>query len=115
MRFAVLLKETDPSAWDTASQAQRDAVFEGHAAFDAALRERDALVLGEALDPASTARGVVGGVPVEGPYAETAEHLVGLYVVDLACMQEALDLVGLLSTEYHAEIRPVTVIEGYAG
>ncbi len=115
MRLLVLLNEEDPTAWERASEEQRQAVFDGHAAFDAALKDRGALVAGEALAGAADARGVRDGVVIEGPFAESAEQLVGFYLVDLDSMATALELAALLSPGYTIEVRPVTSIEGYDG
>ncbi len=115
VRFLLLLNEEDPTAWERANESQRQSVFDGHAAFDAALRERGALVVGEALAGAADSCGVRGGVVTEGPFAESAEQLVGFYLVDLDSMETALDLARLLSPGYSIEVRPVTSIEGYDG
>ncbi|WP_426246084.1 YciI family protein [Nocardioides sp. LHG3406-4] len=115
MRFLVLLNEDDPTAWERASEEQRQAVFDGHATFDAALEERGALVVAEALAGAAEARGVRDGVVTEGPFAESAEQLVGFYLVDLESMEAAVDLATLLSPGYTIEVRPVTSVEGYDG
>ncbi len=115
VRLLLLLNEEDPTAWDRATEAQRQTVFDGHASFDAALGERGALVVGEALAGAAESRGVRGGVVTEGPFAESAEQLVGLYLVDLDSMETALDLARLLSPGYTIEVRPVTSIDGYDG
>ena len=115
MRLLLLLNEDDPTAWERATESQRQLVVDGHAAFDAALRERGALVVGEALAGAAEARGVRDGVVSEGPFAESAEHLVGFYLVDVDSMETALSLALLLSPGYTIEVRPVTSVEGYDG
>ena len=112
VRLLILLNEEDPTAWERASDGQRQAVFDGHAAFDSALKERGALVVGEALAGAADARGVRAGIVTEGPFAESAEQLVGFYLVDLDSMETALELARLLSPGYTIEVRPVTSIEG---
>ena len=79
MRFLVLLSEEDPSAWDRATEADRQAVLDGHAAFDRAVRDRGgAVVAGDALAaPGRGARVRDGRVVTDGPFAETVEHLTG--------------------------------------
>lgn len=115
VKFLVLLNEDDPSAWERASDEQRQAVFDAHAAFDAALAERGAILAGEALAGVDQARGVSGGLVVEGPFAEAAEHLGGFYLVELESMEVALELAQLLPSGYDVEVRPVIAIEGYDG
>lgn len=61
---------------------------------------------------AVTLRGPDEGTVIDGPFAETKEHLLGLYVVDCAGMDEAIaiarDLRRVNKTAVY-EIRPVTL------
>lgn len=117
MKILVLMTETDPGAWDTATDEERDAVFAAHTAFDRAVRERGTIDAGEALLGVETARTLrtVGGerVVTDGPYAETAEQLGGFYLIDVADLDEAVELVRLLPAGYTVEVRPAMHIEGY--
>ena len=117
MKVLVLLAEQAPSAWERPPDAPRAHVFEQHAAFDRAARARGSLLAGEALAAASAARTLrpAGGVQTvtEGPYAETVEQLVGLYLLDVHDLDEALDLCRNLPDGYTIEARPVIDIEGY--
>jgi hypothetical protein len=120
MKFVVLMAEEDPEAWDRATQAYRDGVFERHRAFDRAVRERGEVLGGEALalpKAAVTLRPVRAGgrMVTEGPYAEVAEQLGGFYLVDLDSQETALELARLLPDSYSVEVRPVIEIEGYDG
>ena len=115
MKLLVLLNEDDPSAWDRATEEERQAVFEAHGAFDAAIAERGKMLGGEALAPPSEARGVKGQLVVDGPFAEAAEHLGGYYLVDVPSMEVALEAARLLPAGYTVELRPVVEIEGYDG
>jgi hypothetical protein len=120
MKFVVLMAEKDPDAWDRATQAYRDEVFERHRSFDRAVREHGEMLSGEALasgTQAVTLRPATGGerLVTEGPYAESAEQLGGFYLVDLDSQETALDLVRLLPESYTVELRPVIEIEGYDG
>lgn len=113
MKFLILLNEDDPSAWDTATEEERQVVFDAHAAFDAALKERGAILAGEALAPPSEARGVKDQMVVDGPFAEAAEHLGGFYLAELDSMESALEIARLLPMGYTVEVRPAVEIEGY--
>jgi hypothetical protein len=120
MKFVILMAEEDPEAWDRATQAYRDEVFERHRSFDRAVRERGEMLSGEALSlpkEAVTLRPASGGerLVTEGPYAEVAEQLGGFYLVDVDSQETALDLVRLLPEGYTVEVRPVVEIEGYDG
>ncbi|GAA5143584.1 YciI family protein [Nocardioides marinquilinus] len=117
MKFLITLAESDPDAWLTATPEEQEQVFAQHRAFDAAVEERGTLVAGAALDATSTARTVRGGpdgrVVTEGPYAETAEQVTGVYLVDLPDLETALDVVRLLPEGYVVEVRPTVALEGY--
>lgn len=115
VKLLVLLNEDDPSSWDRATDAERQAVMDHHAAFAAALRHRGSILGGEALAAATEARGVKGGLVVDGPYAESAEHLGGYYLVDVDSMETALEIACLLPPHYSVEIRPVVEIEESGG
>ena len=113
MKFLVLLSEEDPSAWEDATAAQRQAVLDGHAAFDRAVRDRGgAVVAGEALaSPGHGARVRWGRLVTEGPFAETVEHLTGFYVLDLPSIDDVVDLCRLLTWDYVVEVLPAIEIE----
>lgn len=118
MKFVVLMAEADPEAWDRATQDYRDQVFDRHRAFDRAVRDRGAMVAGEALalpKEAVTLRPGSGDerLVTEGPYAESAEQLGGFYLIEVDSQESALDLVRLLPDGYTVEVRPVIEIEGY--
>lgn len=117
MRYLVLLTDDDPGAWDRASAEERQSVMEAHTVFDKAVRAHGSILAGEALagvDSATTLR-LVDGVQtvVDGPYAETVEQLGGFYLIDVADLDQAVELCRLLPAGYTTEIRPVVEIEGY--
>jgi hypothetical protein len=64
------------------------------------------------VDGAVTLRGPGGGTVIDGPFAETKEHLLGLYVLNCADRNEAIaaaqDLRRANPTAVY-EIRPITV------
>jgi hypothetical protein len=118
VKFAVLMAEEDPEAWDRATQQYRDEVFERHRSFDKAVRERGEMLAGEALalpKEAVTLRPGSGRdrLVTEGPYAETAEQLGGFYLIDVDSLETALDLVRLLPDGYAVEVRAAIHIEGH--
>lgn len=114
MRFVLLLHE-DERVWAGADAAERAGYALRHDAFAAAVRERGAVVAGEALSTvaaATTVRRTGDGVAVtEGPFAETVEQLGGFYVVDLPDLDAVVDAVALLPP-YTVEIRPAVDVEG---
>ncbi len=116
MKYLVLLAD-DPSAWDRATEEERQSVLDAHQAFDQAVRDRGAMLAGEALtgvESATTLR-LVDGVQtvVDGPYAETVEQLGGFYLIEVGDLDTAIELCRLLPQAYTTEIRPAVEIEGY--
>ena len=95
MKYLLLLYG-DPAAEASLGPEGRAAMVEDHLRFSAMLRERGAMVLGEALEGPDKSRTVrfVGDSPVvtDGPFLEAKEALGGLYVLDCASTDEAIDL-----------------------
>lgn len=110
MKSLVLLTEADPSAWERATEAERAAIHEKHYAFSAAVSGCGAVVSGEALtgaDSARTLRTVDGSrVVTNGSYADTGEQLCGFYLIDVADLDTALELCRVLPESYTIEVRP---------
>jgi len=110
MKFALLLYG-DEAAEAALTADERRAIVEGHLAFSRMLVERDGLRFGEALAPSTEAAVVrprLRGVS-DGPFAETKEQLGGLYVVECADRDEALELARQLpvSPGLVIEVRPI--------
>jgi hypothetical protein len=110
VKFAFLLYG-DEAAESALTANERRLIVEGHLAFSKMLRERDALRFGEALAPSTTAATVRPrrrGVS-DGPFAETKEQLGGLYVVECADRDEAVELARQIpdSPGLVIEVRPI--------
>ncbi len=110
MIFALLLYG-DEAGEAALTAAERRAIVEGHIAFSTMLRARDALRFGEALAPSTEAAVVrprLRGVS-DGPFAETKEQIGGLYVVQCADRDEAIELARQIpdSPGLVIEIRPI--------
>ncbi|HET7305291.1 MAG TPA: YciI family protein [Segeticoccus sp.] len=121
LRYLVLLAEDDPSAWDRATDAERQEVFRQHAEFDRAVRGRGRMVAGEALAgvesattlrPADHAGGDGAREVTEGPFAETVEQLGGFYLIDVDDLDVAVELCQLLPSGYTIELRPAIDVGG---
>ena len=89
MRYLLLLWG-DNEGEDALPVDARRAVVDEHIAFAADLRERGEHVVGAALERGSKL--VRDGLVVDGPFTETKEQLGGLYVVDVASEEEALEI-----------------------
>jgi hypothetical protein len=116
VRYAVLLAY-EPSLWRDATDDERAAYHQAHLAFHDAVGARARLVAGEALadaDMATTLRRVAGRpVLTDGPLAESAEQVGGLYLVDAPDLDVMTSLCELLPQRYSIEIRPVVAVDGF--
>jgi hypothetical protein len=107
VRFLVLLAEENHFArWEAATEHEQQAHFDGLAAFTAAVRERGEVLLASALDRPERAVTLRGGARADGPYAETAEQVGGIYVVDLPTHEDAVETARLLPVPA-VEVRPI--------
>ena len=90
----VLLIYGNEQAVAQASPETLPAISNAYEAYTAAIRKAGALVVGEALQPtamATTIRGSGGTARVlDGPFAETKEQLGGLYMIDVADLDAAI-------------------------
>lgn len=103
----------NPATWDTLSEDEHQAVFDGHNQFMKDIRESGEFVGTEALaNPAQAATvRVRDGVPAvtDGPFVEAKEFLAGYYVVDCESRDRAIELAAMIpDAKFSAmEVRPV--------
>ncbi len=116
MKYLVLMYAGE-QRWESATEAEQEAVMAAHGAFDEAVRARAEMLGGEALAPADTTT-TLGptktGTPraaTDGPYAETVEHLGGYYVVEAADLDQMIELCHALPDDYTLEIRPIVELD----
>lgn len=110
MKF-ILLLVGDEKADAQLSESELGAVLEAHGAFTERLREKDAHVFGIALAETATATtvDVAGdGTVTDGPFAETAEQIGGIYVIDAPDIDAAIDWARQVpvSPGLRVEVRP---------
>jgi len=111
MQYALLIYTPEPTG-DVPEEVLASEMAE-YNAFTAHLRERDAMIAGEALDGVATATTVrvVDGrtVATDGPFAETKETLGGFYLVEAADLDEAIAYAAMIPGARHGciEVRPV--------
>ena len=96
MRYLLLLYG-DPAAEAAAGPEGRAAMVDEHRRFGTMLHERGAMVYGEALqgpEETRTLRFDVDGstIVTDGPFLEAKESLGGLYVLECANLDEAIEL-----------------------
>jgi hypothetical protein len=104
----------DESIWAGVSSHEMDAMLKECIAFDEARRQAGQWVSGIGLQSARTAKTVryQGGkvVVIDGPYAETKEHLGGIAVQQFRDMSDAIELLSThpcLPAGVSIEIRPI--------
>ncbi|WP_236796213.1 YciI family protein [Amycolatopsis sp. GM8] len=116
----LLIMHMNPASWESLTEAERQAVMDGHGTFIETIRESGELISTEALgDPSESAVvRVRGGVPVvtDGPYLETKEYLGGYYLVDVENKDRACALAALIPDAsidgWGVEVRPVMFSAG---
>jgi hypothetical protein len=108
MQYLMLLT-TDPAASDSPEAAQRDE----WSAYTQALIEAGIMVSGAGLQGTETATTVQvrsgERLLTDGPFADTKEHLLGFYVIDVPDLDTALDWAARVPNVRtgSVEVRPV--------
>jgi hypothetical protein len=111
----MLLIYDDPSAWQSMSDDDRNAVMGEYFAYTNELRDAGAFVAGDALQPTATAKSVRlrDGelLATDGPFAETKETLGGYYLIDVDSEEEAQEWAAKIPSARYGtiEVRPVMV------
>ncbi|HEY0637876.1 MAG TPA: YciI family protein [Pseudonocardiaceae bacterium] len=111
MKYLLFLYERDTDWESVPAETLRSALAE-HAKFAAYLRERGTEYSGHALRPstdATTLRRAADGelLVTDGPYVELTEHIGGIYVIEAADLDEALEIARRCPTGTGTEIRPI--------
>ncbi len=109
----MLLIYGDPQCEPVYGTPEFEAMMAGFAALSARMRQDGVLLSGDGLQGVETATSVrVRGGKVEtmdGPFAETKEHLGGYYVIDVADLDAALRYAQAVppATYGTVEVRPL--------
>ena len=115
MKKYLILIAYEPDAWGSAPPDVQQQAHQEHLDFHAAVGSN--LLSGEALagpEAATTVRRAEGGtVLTDGPFAETAEHLGGFYVVQADDLDQVVGWCELLPAFYSLEVRPCVQIDGF--
>ncbi|XBQ16915.1 MAG: YciI family protein [Oceanicaulis sp.] len=90
MKYVLLLHDVE-ARWLVMSEAEQGEVFARHMAYTDALVKAGAMVAGEPLEPAASAKIVRDGKVQDGPFADSKEQLGGFYVIEAASEAEAID------------------------
>lgn len=111
MQYALLIYTPEPTE-EPAPEVLADQMA-SYDVFTTHLRERGAMLAGEALDSTATATTVrvVDGrtITTDGPFAETKETLGGFYLVEAADLDEAIAYAAMIPGAKFGciEVRPV--------
>src|SRR5690349_6143142 len=96
----MLLIYNDEVANARMSQADQEAQYMGYNKFTEEVRQRGALLSGDALMPTTSATTVRvrGGktLTTDGPFAETKEQLGGFYMVQCENLDEAMQIAAMI-------------------
>lgn len=110
MKYMCLIY-TDPTVTPTMGDKMNQAYFD----LNRRMKEAGVMVAGDALHPTSTATSVRlrdGKVEtMDGPFAETREHLGGYYIIDCSDLDQALHWAAQIPGAAYGtvEVRPLVV------
>jgi hypothetical protein len=116
----MLIMHMNPVLWAGLSEADRQAIMEGHGGFMETIKESGELVSTHALaapENSAVVR-VHDGVPAvtDGPYLEAKEFLAGFYVVDCESQERAYEVAALIPDAayegFGIEVRPIMFSAG---
>ncbi len=120
MKF-LLIMQVDPAVLEALTEAERDAIGNGHEGFMKTIRESGEFIATQALaDPTNsvTVRGT-GGVPAvtDGPFLEAKEFMGGYYMVDVESKERAVELATQIPdaavSGLAIEVRPIMFEAGF--
>ena len=111
MLYTVICYNKEDVVWSW-SKEEDDAVMARLGAVHEKLVSQGKLGPALRLLPTTAATSLRGNLVIDGPFAETKEQLLGFYVIDVADLNEALDVARQLSAANPSsvyEIRPIAL------
>jgi hypothetical protein len=113
----ILLFSGNEERWDDIPEAERNALYEQIGAWWGKHSETGKIVGGEELQPARTATTVrfngADTVVTDGPFIEAKESVGGFALVDVADLDEALELAKTWPAKGAVEVRPLVVSDDH--
>jgi hypothetical protein len=109
---------------DGATPEEEARIYAGHVKVIAEAKGKGVLIDAAPLAPTTTATTVRmqngKAMVIDGPFAETKEHLAGYYILDCENLDEAIEWASKMPTECHGsagciEIRPMRIQPSAAG
>jgi hypothetical protein len=116
MRYMLLIT-FDPRAYEGMSENEQQSVFQEYFTVSQTMDRLGVRESGEALQPINTATTVRvrdgKRLVMDGPFAETKEHVVGYYILNCKNLDEALDFAAKIPDARYGsiEVRPIREIE----
>jgi len=116
----MLIMHMNPVVWAGLSEADRNAIMDGHGGFMAAIQESGEMISTHALSAPenSAVVRVRDGVPAvtDGPYLEAKEFLAGYYIVDCESKERAYEIAAMIPDAAYEglgiEVRPIMFSAG---
>lgn len=108
--FVILIHDTDEDHWKTASEEEKQQVYDTDMEFGRLLQERGGRFTGGAELTHSREARVVRreGAVTDGPFAESVEVLSGFFMVDGIERDDLVELAEVLTRVHDVvEIRPI--------
>jgi hypothetical protein len=117
MRYLLLIY-SNPTTWESLSKEDAESMHKEYGVFTQDIVDSGEFVSGDALTGPQTAVTIrvrdSSAAATDGPYAETKEHLVGYYAVDVADLDRAKELAARIPDARYGsiEIRAVMDMSG---
>lgn len=109
----ILLIYGDERAWESMTREEMEKVYEAHREYSEAMEKAGVIRGGAELKPSSTATTIrfSGGQSrtLDGPFAESKEHLGGYYIIEVDNLEQALEWAARMPgmTSGAVEVRPL--------
>ena len=116
MKYMILLY-AEPERNPAAGTPEFDTMMAEFFSLDARMKDRATVIAGEGLlgaETATTVRQRDGSVEtIDGPFAETREHLGGFYLIEAATIEDAQAFAAAVPVARYGsvEVRPIEVFE----
>ena len=109
----ILLIYGDEREWESASEAEKQRIYEAHGAYTEAMEKAGVMRGGYELKPVTTATTLRfengKATTLDGPFAETKEQLGGYYLIEVDNLEQALEWAAKMPgmTSGAVEVRPL--------
>ncbi|MEO0467557.1 MAG: YciI family protein [Pseudomonadota bacterium] len=109
MKYALFLYDSED--FESLPETEQMEIVGQYQAYSLMLEKAGAFVSGEPLEHSSASRTLkASGAVEDGPYADTREQLGGLYIIEAASLDDAVEWARKCPTHLHGgqvEVRPI--------